>query len=427
MPARRLVRKRSGLFASRLEPGPWLRAGQMFSGEAAADVLRTAAEDERQNDHPYCIYVHIPFCLSRCSYCALYTMEVKDDRDKVFATFLERFKRSLEIHPQRSRLPAPVTVHFGGGTPLALGIDRFLELREAVRSAFGDSASCEWALESTTSDLDEKAAGALKEAGFRRLHLGVQTLEDMVRRRIGRREQGEAVLAKVGQLISGGFLLSVDLIIGFDRFSQAMLDRDLSRLFEAGIRMFSICELRALTGGKTDPQGTFREASRNRALWGTIWSFMQAHGLRPIHSGQFGRSDRDNLFYTHPSRREYCLALGPYAQGSAQNMIYGNLLLPEYLEAVREGRSCVDYAVIYPERIQRLRDLEGELMTHRITPETLAAAFEAWGGALRSIWNEWLDHKLVIPAEGAGYLLSEEGSWFVGNMIWQARELAPPQ
>lgn len=427
MPAPRLVRKGSALFASRLEPGPWLRAGQMFSGEAAADVLRTAAEDDRQNGHPYCIYVHIPFCLSRCSYCALYTMEVKDDRDKVFSTFLERFKRSLEIHPQRGRLPAPVTVHFGGGTPLALGIDRFLELREAVRAAFGDSALCEWALESTTSDLDERTSAALKEAGFKRLHLGVQTLEDKVRRRIGRREPGETVIAKVGPLIAAGFLLSVDLIIGFDGFSQVMLERDLRRLFGAGIRMFSICELRALTGGKTDPRGKLRESSRNRALWRTIWGFMREHGLRPIHAGQFGRSDRDNLFYTHPSRREYCLALGPYAQGSAQNMIYGNLLLPGYLEAVRQGRSCVDYAVIYPERIQRLRDLEGDLMTHRISRETLVEAFEAWGGALRSIWDEWLGHELVIPAEGADYLLSEEGSWFVGNMIWQARGLAAPE
>jgi oxygen-independent coproporphyrinogen-3 oxidase len=396
----------------------------MFSGEAAADILSTAAEDEKQNSHPYCIYVHIPFCLSRCSYCALYTMEVKADRDKVFATFLEGFKRSLDIHPQRSRLAAPVTVHFGGGTPLSLGIGRFLELREAVRAAFGDSASCEWAIESTTSDLDEKTSAALKEAGFQRLHLGVQTLEDAVRRRIGRREPGEVVVGKIRQLLSAGFRLSVDLIIGFDGFSRAMLGRDLERLFEAGIRMFSICELRALTGGKTDAPGKIRETSRNRALWSVIWDFMRGHGLRPIHAGQFGRSDRDNLFYTHPARREYCLALGPYAQGSAQNLIYGNLLLPGYLEAAREGRSCVDYAVVYSDRIQRLRDLEGELMTHRVSRETLVSAFEAWGGALRDLWDNWLSHGLIIPGKGSEHVLTEEGSWFVGNMIWQARELA---
>jgi len=427
MPARRPVQKKHRLFASRLEPGPWSRAGQMFSGEAAADVLRSASADERQNDHPYCIYVHIPFCLSRCSYCALYTMEVKNDRDEVFDTFLERFKRSLEIHPQRDRLPCPVTVHFGGGTPLSLGVDRFLRLREAVRGAFGDSASCEWALESTTSALDEKTVAALKEAGFQRLHLGVQTLEDKVRRRIGRHESGDVVLAKIRRLISADFLLSVDLIIGFDGFSRAMLGRDLERLFEVGIRMFSICELRALTGGKTDTRGQVRESARNRALWSTVWDFMQAQGLRPIHAGQFGRSDKDNLFYTHPARREYCLALGPYAQGSAQNMIYGNLLLPPYLEAIRKGRSCVDYAIVYPEKIQRLRDLESDLMTHRISRETLASAVEVWGGGLRSLWADWLDHELVIPDEGAGFVLSEEGSWFVGNMIWQARELSGPK
>jgi coproporphyrinogen III oxidase-like Fe-S oxidoreductase len=424
MSVRGSVQKRQKPFVARLESGPWLRAGQKFSGEAAADVLRSAAADERQNSRAYCIYVHIPFCLSRCSYCALYTMEVRDNRDEIFDTFLERFERSLETHPQRKRLPPPVTVHFGGGTPLSLGIGRFLKLREAVRDTFGDSALCEWAIESTTSALDERTVSALKDAGFQRLHLGVQTLEDEVRRRIGRRETGDVVLTKIRQLVSAGFSLSVDLIIGFDGFSRVMLERDLDRLFGAGIRMFSICELRALMPRSRDAPSRLRESARNRVLWSMVWNFMQQHGLRSIHAGQFGASDRDNLFYTHPARREYCLALGPYAQGSAQNMIYGNLLLPEYLEATREGRSCVDYVVVYPDRIQRLRDLECDLLAHRIRQETVARAFEVWGGELRCLWDHWLGHKLVIPDEESDFMLSEEGSWFVGNMIWQAREFS---
>jgi hypothetical protein len=151
---------------------------------------------------------------------------------------------------------------------------------------------------------------------------------------------------------------------------------------------------------------------------------MREHGLRPIHAGQFGHSDRDNLFYTHPARRENCLALGPYAHGSTQNMIYGNLLLPDFLEAIREGRSAVDYAVVYPEKIQRLRDLECDLLAHRISQETVARAIEVWGGELRGLWDIWLTHGLVIPGGKPDFILSEEGSWFVGNMIWQARELS---
>jgi oxygen-independent coproporphyrinogen-3 oxidase len=351
-------------------------------------------------------------------------MEVRTNRDKVFDAFLNAFKRSLKLHPQRKRLSAPVTVHFGGGTPLSLGVERFLELREAVRDAFGDSASCEWALESTTTALDERTVASLKKAGFARLHLGVQTLEDTVRRRIGRRERGDVVLAKIRRLISTGFLLSVDLIIGFDRFSRAMLEHDLERLFEAGIRMFSICELRALKRSSSASPGRRSEAERNRDFWSGVWNFMRERGLRPIHAGQFGHSDRDNLFYTHPARRESCVALGPYAQGSAQNMIYGNLLLPDYLKAVREDRSCVDYAVVYPEKIQRLRDLECDLLAHRISRETVALALEVWGGELRGLWDKWLSDELVIPNEKSAFILSEEGSWFVGNMIWQARELA---
>jgi coproporphyrinogen III oxidase-like Fe-S oxidoreductase len=422
MPESGPVLKRQKLFAERLESGPWLSAGEMYRGTVAEDVFRSAANDESEADHPYCIYVHIPFCLSRCSYCALYTIEVKDGREEIFDAFLARFVRSLDVHPQRNRLPPPVTVHFGGGTPLSLGIPRFLRLREAVRDAFGDAPSCEWAVESTTSALDESASGALYAAGFRRLHLGVQTLEDKVRRRIGRREPGKAVLDKIRRLISMGFNVSADLILGFDNFSGSMLERDLKKLFASGIRMFSICELRVLTRKPADAPARLAESERNRALWSRVWDFMREHGLRPIHGGQFGTSDRDNLFYTHPARREHCVALGPYAHGSARNLMYGNLLLPEYLEAAREGRPGVDYAVVYPETFQRLRDLESDLLAHRIRRDTVDRAIEVWGQWLGALWEAWLLHGLVVPVDDTDFVLSRDGSWFVGNMIRQARE-----
>ncbi len=407
-----------------MESSPWLRGGQKYSGEAAADILRSAAKDESQRLLPYGVYVHIPFCLSRCSYCALYTTEVRENRDEVFDAFLARFLASLEAHPQRGRLAPPVTVHFGGGTPLSLGIERFLRLRRGVREAFGDSPACEWALESTTSDLDEGTVQALGEAGFRRIHLGVQTLEDKVRRRIGRREPGEAVLSKIRRLISNGFSVSADLILGFEKFRPSMLDRDLSRLFEAGIRMYSICELRALAPRNLDARARREEAEANLDLWHRAWDFMAEHGLRPIHAGQFGRSDRDNLFYTHPGRRESCVALGPYAHGSAPNMIYGNKLLPEFLEAAGRGGPCVDYAVVYPETIQRLRDLEADLLAHRIRRETIDQAIDVWGEWLGALWEKWRIHGLVVPDAESGFVLSKDGSWFVGNMIWQAREFS---
>ena len=76
--------------------------------------------------------------------------------------------------------------------------------------------------------------------------------------------------------------------------------------------------------------------------WLEFWDLMHALGLQPIHHGQFGRSQADNLYYTHPARGEDCVAIGPYANGSAASVWYANLLLPDYIAAV-QARSCLLY------------------------------------------------------------------------------------
>jgi len=412
-------------FEQRIEIGPWFNVGQRVGSHDAQSHLikyKRYVDSERR---PYCIYVHVPFCPSRCEYCALYTFEVKKDIDKTLDEYLDIVKKSILNHPNASPSYPPTTVHFGGGTPLFLGIKRFAELTKVLRKTFGDSEKCEWAVETTTSSVSSEILSVLTELRILRIHLGIQTLDSEIRKKIKRRETAEKAVEKINFLNSNEFQPSVDLIIGFDDQTEAGLDADLQRLYEAGVRMFSICELRCLQPREKNTQKDQEKIDKNYKLWCLIWNFMERHNLIPIHLGQFGRNSKDNLYYTHPARGEDCISIGPYAHGSAGRMVYGNKLLPDYYAALKANRSPIDFGVVYSDEIQKIRALESQLLAHEVHQEAVNEVRIIYHGGFENIWNFWLENELLLNHEhGKSFKPSRDGSWYIGNMILQLRQLA---
>ena len=406
---------RSSAFPSRVEACPWFEAGRTLDGDEALGLLR-----ERSADHPYCVYVHVPFCASICSFCALYTRAVPSATGApVFNEYVERIRAAALAHPRAGRGGAPTTVHFGGGTPLHIGMERLGAVTAALREAFGDSPTCEWAVETTTSSIDPATVAGLRELRFDRVHLGIQTLDEDIRGTLRRHESGETALEKIRVLRAAGFHVSIDLILGFEGATGSVVLDDLRQLHDAGTRMFSLCELRHRVGGKFSAEQQQAAADRNRELWRVVWDFMGERGLRPIHLGQFGESQADNLYFTHPARGEDCVAIGPYAHGSAGRLYYQNRLLPDYYEAVA---SPIASAVLYDDAVQTIRDLERDLLAHRVSRATVEAVSAAWHDGFPAIFERWIAHGLLTPSDG-GYTPTVDGSWFVGNMIFETRGL----
>jgi len=411
-------------FKQRIEIGPWFEVGQKIGPHEVQSRLISNSKSARTQQRPYCIYVHVPFCPSRCEYCALYTYEVKNHQDEILGEYLDMVKKSIMTHPNALPPKPPTTVHFGGGTPLFLGAKRFSELNGVLRNTFGDSPECEWAVETTTSSIDSEIITFLKEQRLRRIHLGIQTLDNKIRKKIKRQETGEKAIEKIGLLNENEFLLSVDLIIGFDDQTEPILEDDFNRLHEAGIRMFSICELRILRQKETNHKKYQEEIKRNYKLWCRLWQFMENHNLIPVHLGQFGRDFKDNLYYTHPARGEDCISIGPYAHGHAGNMVYGNKLLPDYYDALDANEPPIDFGVVYDEELQKIRLLESQLLAHCVSKEAAEDVRSIYDKSFENLWNFWLANELLLECpDGKSFNPSRDGSWYVGNMISQLRQL----
>ena len=171
--------------------------------------MTSPALDNHNRSESAGLYVHVPFCRSKCAYCDFYSIT---DHGTVNA-WLEAL--SLEMGMYRGFAPAFDTVYVGGGTPSCLPPGRLEELLRLVRCAFPVVAGAETTVEVNPGDVDAAFLDRLRGAGCNRLSIGVQSFDAGVLAFLGRRHSAREALAAIEAGRRAGFEnLSVDLIYG---------------------------------------------------------------------------------------------------------------------------------------------------------------------------------------------------------------------
>ena len=166
-----------------------------------------------KKDLPLGLYIHIPFCRSKCAYCDFYSLAGAEERMDDYCRALER--HLAEVAPQAECHKAD-TVYFGGGTPSYLGAERLCRLLGSIRKLYKVDKHAEITLEANPdSATDRKTLKRLRKAGFNRLSLGVQSMDDALLQAIGRIHTRQQVQEAVAAARKAGFKnLSLDLIYG---------------------------------------------------------------------------------------------------------------------------------------------------------------------------------------------------------------------
>ncbi len=158
------------------------------------------------------IYVHIPFCASRCSYCDFFsTLRLKDvGADYVDAVVAEGGLRAAELRR------APVkTLYLGGGTPSQLPLPLLERLLDGLAGVFDLGGVEELTIEANPDDVTLDWCAALPRLGVNRVSMGVQSFEDRILRFIGRRHTARQAMDAVAHLRAAGIAnISIDLIFG---------------------------------------------------------------------------------------------------------------------------------------------------------------------------------------------------------------------
>ena len=168
-------------------------------------------EHPPEPEGPGGVYIHIPFCSRRCSYCDFATVAGRDDD---LPPYLEALRREIESFQPGA--PKTVdTVFFGGGTPSRLSGEQVSDLLRTVRNRFHVLPGAEITMETNPEDLTAGVLTGFREAGISRIAVGVQSLDPGVLQAVGRGHDGARALQAVEDAGRSGIgQVAVDLIAG---------------------------------------------------------------------------------------------------------------------------------------------------------------------------------------------------------------------
>jgi coproporphyrinogen III oxidase-like Fe-S oxidoreductase len=367
-----------------------------------------------------CVYVHIPFCAQKCSFCDCYSFRLKTNHAGQAEAYRAALEKEIRLWGNfgglRNRRLS--TVHFGGGTPLFIGPQVFKSITNAISNVYQISPATEWALETTSSALDEERLDLLCELGFTRIHVGVQSLDDPLRQLLKRSEKAQKVLEKIEQTIQKGVVVSVDLIYGIPRQTPKSVLQDIHLLANRGVDGFSMYPLQisSRNRGILQEYGSQGKSLLNEFLMlQAIEQELYRLGYRKTLFNHYARLKDTNLYFTFPERGEDCLALGTIADGVMGSYHFRHPEYGAYLKEVEEKFPGLQGGLRRTRREENVQPLEVMILSGKLKKEIFDQKIGVHCSTV--LFQEWLETGLISSADGHEFGLTASGSWFAGEMM----------
>ncbi len=238
------------------------------------------------------VYVHVPFCASRCIYCDFVSSTLGAEWREAYLRALdgEMDERASEAGGQ-----AVATVYVGGGTPSALGPEGLSRLLRRLGERFAVTEETEFTVELNPDDVTPSLAASLRNTPANRISMGVQTLDDRLLRFLGRRHTAGQALRAVETLMKAGFgNVSLDLMYGIPGQTAGMFAGDVRRALATGATHLSAYalqyETRTTLGGML-ARGEVSEVDEEVSLacYETLMELAEKAGMEHYEISNFAR------------------------------------------------------------------------------------------------------------------------------------------
>lgn len=172
------------------------------------------------------IYIHIPFCKTRCIYCDFYSTT----RSELKERYIHALCRELEIRRQYLQGEPIETIYFGGGTPSQLSGEDFQQVFNTIEKTYGMKQVQEITLEANPDDLTPQYVQTLTKLPFNRISMGLQTFDEATLRLLNRRHTAAQAITAIERCREAGFRnISIDLIYGLPGETAERWEHDLTQ------------------------------------------------------------------------------------------------------------------------------------------------------------------------------------------------------
>jgi len=189
---------------------------------------------------PHNIYIHVPFCMSKCNYCAFFSRAcTKPDWEKYTAGIIGEIDHWAEM---LGKFDVP-TVFFGGGTPSLLPTKHFAKIIEHLHSKFNVANNAEITLESNPGTLDTNRLDEFIKYGVNRLSIGVQSFDDDELVFLGRRHDVATARKLIDSALARQICVSADFIYGLPGHNANKVENLCRQINQTGLSHCSMYEL----------------------------------------------------------------------------------------------------------------------------------------------------------------------------------------
>ena len=285
------------------------------------------------------IYIHIPFCKTRCVYCDFYK-ETDENQIKVFTEAL-----CTEAALRKNEVTEPVkTVYFGGGTPSRLDNQAFAEIFETLFSHFPIEEDAEITLEANPDDLSEEYIHLLRKLPFNRISIGIQSFDDGELKFLSRRHSARQAIQAVKLCRQAGFEnISIDLMYGLPGQTPGIWEKSLRQACELDVWHISAYHLiyekqtrlyALLQKGSVRP--VTDEASTE--MFSMLIDTLAQNGFEHYEISNFAKSKKYSIHNTSYWKNEKYIGLGPSAHSyDGENRSWNIASLEKYITAIQSG------------------------------------------------------------------------------------------
>ncbi|MBE5827873.1 MAG: oxygen-independent coproporphyrinogen III oxidase [Butyrivibrio sp.] len=234
------------------------------------------------------IYVHIPFCERKCLYCDFLSFAAgKEERDNYFEALLKEIKEASKEYEDR----VVKTIFFGGGTPSFPEGEKLCDTLEAIKSAFNLSNDCEISIEVNPASAIYDKLCAFKEAGFNRLSIGAQSLNDDELKKLGRLHDSRMFAETFENARQAGFdNINIDVMSALPDQSFDSYMETLKKVVEMGPEHISAYSLIVEEGTPFyDMDLHLPDEETDRAMYHETKRYLKEHGYHRYEISNYAR------------------------------------------------------------------------------------------------------------------------------------------
>ncbi|MCL2884407.1 MAG: coproporphyrinogen III oxidase family protein [Oscillospiraceae bacterium] len=344
------------------------------------------------------LYIHVPFCVSKCTYCDFYSIPLPDE--EVLDAYADAVRRALDA-PDVGAGKQADTLYFGGGTPSLLGARRLTKIIDTAAEKFGLHGA-EITLEVNPGDNLTETLSAFVKAGGNRVSVGMQAADDKTLRWLGRRHAFSDVKRAISDVFHAGINnFSLDLLLGVAGQTSQTVQNSAAFCQSAGASHVSAYILKIESG--VPFCHPLPEEDTTASLYLSACDALESLGFIQYEISNFsvpGAESRHNLKYW---RGEDVLAIGPAAHGFTRGVRWA---YPRDLEYFLKGGEPL------PEPVSSLTPEEERAMLRlRLTEGLPPPVPEAWMENAKRLPRE------LVRCDGGGIRLTREGFLLSNTVI----------